>query len=247
MIYIFTGDDTFKKRKAYQDFLSFFLKKEETEEKEPKTESLKNKDFKTRNPENSKSSNTEKFFFSDRNFNKDQIKMLISGGGLFSKKTVVIIENSLEKEETKDFILKNLQDMADSPNDFVFIEDKQQKAVLDEFIEKGAEVNRFEVDHKAEERKHFNVFALADAFSTRNKLLLWMLFRQALEKEIPLEELAGVLFWKAKDMLLKKSYGKYSEKELQDFASTISYLLPKARKEGKDAETAFEQFLLDSV
>ena len=43
---------------------------------------------------------------------------------------------------------------------------------------------------------------------------------------------------------ISKNFSKFSESELKDFASRLSYLLPKARQEGRDAESAFEQFLL---
>ena len=60
-----------------------------------------------------------------------------------------------------------------------------------------------------------------------------------------MEELVGILFWKIKDMLLRKNFTKFSEKQLKTFASRISYLLPEARKKGLDAESVFEQFLLE--
>jgi BMFP domain-containing protein YqiC len=47
-------------------------------------------------------------------------------------------------------------------------------------------------------------------------------------------------------MILKKNFSKFPENELKDFASRLSYLLPEARKEGRDAESAFEQFLLEA-
>ena len=70
-------------------------------------------------------------------------------------------------------------------------------------------------------------------------------FRQAVDLGVGLEELTGVLFWKAKDMLLKNNFRKLSEKELKNLTSKISYLLPEARQKGIDAEIAFEQFLLE--
>jgi len=217
MIYLFSGDDTKKKRTAYEKLLK------------------------------SVSKETELFFFSDKDFDKDQIKMLYAGHALFSKKNIVIIENGLDKEENKEFIFKNLNKIADAEYDFVFLEGKQPKTIIDKFIKVGGEVNQFNIDFKVEERKHFNIFALTDTFSVRNKLNLWIVFRQAIEKEIPLEEIVGVLFWKAKDMLLKKNFKKFSEKELENFISKISYFLPKVRKEGIDAESALEQFLLEVV
>jgi len=47
-------------------------------------------------------------------------------------------------------------------------------------------------------------------------------------------------------MILKKDFRKFSEVELKNFISKLSYLLPEARKAGLDAESVFEQFLLEA-
>ena len=114
---------------------------------------------------------------------------------------------------------------------------------MDVFKKARAELNVFELP-KAKKEK-FDNFLVANAFGQRDKLNLWVYFRQAVNKGVGMEELIGVLFWKIKDMLIKKDFRKFSEAELKDSASRLSYLLPQARKEGKDAESAFEQFLLE--
>ncbi len=98
-----------------------------------------------------------------------------------------------------------------------------------------------------EKKERFNSFLLANAFGSRDKLNIWVHFREAMGEEVSLEELIGVLFWKGKDMLLKKSYGKYGEQELKKFVARAAYLIPEARKAGRDAEAAMEQFLLEVV
>ena len=92
----------------------------------------------------------------------------------------------------------------------------------------------------------FNNFLLANDFGAKDKLNLWIHFRQAVDLGVGLEELVGVLFWKIKDMVLKKDFNKVSEVQLKNSASRLSYLLPEARKKGIDAESAFEQFLLEA-
>ena len=87
---------------------------------------------------------------------------------------------------------------------------------------------------------------MANALGNKDKLNLWIYFRQAIDRGVGMEELIGVLFWKAKDMILKRNFSKFSLPELQNFTSKISYLLPEARKEGLDAESVFEQFLLEA-
>ena len=186
----------------------------------------------------------ESFFIGKNNFDKIQVESFYSGSGLFFTKCVVVFTNVFEKEETLEFVLDKLDLIGKSKNNFVFLESKLDKATTDAFKKARAELNVFELP-KAKKEKYDN-FLLANAFGRRDKLNLWIHFRRAIENGVVMEELVGVLFWKAKDMLLKGNFSKFSEVELKDFTSKLSYLLPKARKDGLDAETIFEKFLLDA-
>jgi DNA polymerase III delta subunit len=185
----------------------------------------------------------EVFFIGKNDFNPIQIESFYSGPGLFFKKCVVVFTNIFEREDTLKFILEKLDLIRQSNNDFIFLEDKINKITMEAFKKVEAGINNFELTKEKKEK--YNNFLLADAFSQRDKLHLWIYFRQAMNVGVGMEELIGVLFWKAKDMILKNNFNKFSEEELQNFVTKISYLLPEARKEGKDAETAFEQFLLE--
>ncbi len=186
---------------------------------------------------------SEVFDFSRNNFDAMQIESLYSGANLFSAKSLVVLRDVLGYEETRDFILEKLISMGESANSFVFLEGGLNKPVFDAFKKARAEINVFDSPNSKKEK--FNTFLLANAFEGRDKLNLWIYFRQAIESGAALEELAGILFWKAKDMVLKKNFRKFSEVELAGFVSHVAYLLPKARTEGKDAEAALEQFLLE--
>lgn len=117
------------------------------------------------------------------------------------------------------------------------------KPVIDAFKKSKADVRVFELPKEKKEK--FNNFLLANAFEAKDKLNLWIYYRQAVDLEVGLEELVGVLFWKAKDMLIKNNFRNLSKAQLQNFVSNISFLLPQARKEGKDPEVALEKFLLE--
>ncbi len=184
------------------------------------------------------------FTISRNNFDKEQIESLYSGSSLFSSICSVVFSGILEREENKDFILDKLEMMSSSQNLFIFIEGKLNKIILDTFKTSRAELNVFELPKEAKEK--FNNFLLADAFGNRDKLNLWIYYRQAVDKGVGLEELVGVLFWKMKDMVLKKNFNKFKEEEIIKLSSKLSYLLPEARKEGRDAETALETFLLET-
>jgi len=214
MIYLFAGDDSKSKYSAYEKFIKSLPKEMET------------------------------FFVSKNNFDPVQTESFYSGAGLFFAKCAVFFENIFEREEIKDFILEKLELIGESQNDFIFLEGKLNKSVLDAFKKTRAELDIFELPKEKKEK--YDNFILTYDFEKRDKLNLWIHFRQAMDKEVGMEELVGVLFWKAKDMLLKKNFSKFSEAQLKNFAGKLSYLLPQARKEGIDTESVFEQFLLEA-
>ena len=187
---------------------------------------------------------TEIFFINRNDFDTTRIESFYSGASLFSTLSAVIFQDIFEYAETRDFVLDKLKLMGESNNSFIFLEGKLNKSILDAFKKARAELNVFELPKEKKEK--FDSFLLANAFADKNKLNTWVYFRQAMDMEVAMEEIAGVLFWKMKDMLLKKNFVKFSEEELKTFASKISYLLPEARKKGLDAESAFERFLLEA-
>ncbi len=187
---------------------------------------------------------TETFFISRNNFSNMQLESFYSGSGLFFAKSVVFLEDILGQEEHRDFVLGKLELISSSANDFVFFEGKLNKPILDDFKKARAELNIFELPKEKKEK--YDNFILAYDLEARNKFSLWLHFREAMDVGVGMEELVGVLFWKAKDMIVKKNFSKFTEIELQNFATKISYVLPEARKEGRDDEAAFEAFLLES-
>lgn len=185
----------------------------------------------------------EVFQINHNNFSETEIESFYSGSGLFFNKCVVLFSDILEREEEKNWILDRLSEMESSPNFFIFSENKLNKPVLDAFkkLAKGVKV----FDLPKEKKEKFNNFLLANALGDRDKLNLWIYFRQAMDKGVGMEELIGVLFWKAKDMILKKNFYKFTKEELQNIANKLSYLLPEARKKGLDDEAVFEKYILE--
>jgi hypothetical protein len=220
MIYLFAGDDTKNKLASYEKFIKSLPAQAEM----PK--------------------NTETFFVSRNNFDKTQIESFYSGASLFAPKSVIIFSDVFEHQETRDFLLEKLKLIGESNSHFVFLEGKLTKPTLDAFKKARAEINIFESPKGKKEK--FDNFLIANTFGNRDKLNTWIYFRQAVDWDASLEEIVGILFWKIKDMILKKNFGKFKEEQLKTFAAKLSYLLPEARKKGVDAESALEQFLLEA-
>lgn len=218
MIYLFSGDDTKKKLLSYEKFIKSL-------------------------PAQAGIPPSQHFFINRNDFDQMQIESLYSGSSLFFAKSVVVFSNIFEYEETRDFILDKLQLMGDSVNSFIFLEGKLNKPIIDAFRKTHGEINIFELPKEKKEK--FDNFLVANAFEKKDKLNMWIYFREAMGKGVGMEELIGVLFWKIKNMMIKKDFRKFSESELKDSVMRLSYLLPQARKVGRDAESAFEQFLLE--
>ena len=193
---------------------------------------------------NSISKNAEIFSVSRNNFDKIQIESLYSGSSLFSKKSITIFPNILDYEEQRSFILDKLKLISESENVFIFLEGKLNKPIIDSFKKSKAEIRVFELPKEKKEK--FDNFLIANAFTNKDKLNTWIYFRQSIDLGVSLEEINGVLFWKIKDMILKKNFNKFKDEQLKYFIEKLSYLLPEARKNGVDAESAFEQFLLEA-
>ncbi|MBP6060729.1 MAG: hypothetical protein KA515_01845, partial [Candidatus Pacebacteria bacterium] len=94
----------------------------------------------------------ETLFINKNNFNKTQIESLYSGAGLFSPKFVVVFEGILEYEDHRDFILDKLPLLASSQNDYIFLEGKLLKPILDDFRKARAELNIFELPKEKKEK-----------------------------------------------------------------------------------------------
>ncbi|MDD5720975.1 MAG: hypothetical protein PHT16_00800 [Candidatus Pacebacteria bacterium] len=222
MLYLFSGDDSKNKILNYEKFIKSLSEKKGVPP-------------------------SDIFFINRNDFDPVQIESFYSGASLFSTLSVIVFQNIFEYEETRDFVLDKLKQMGESDNIFIFSEGKLKKPILDAFKkigEKRVQINIFELPKQKLEK--FDNFLVANAFANKDKLNTWIYFRQAMDAGVIMEEIIGVLFWKIKDMLLKNNFNKFSPEQLKTFASKISYLLPEARKEGRDAESAFEQFLLEA-
>ena len=121
MIYFFGGDNTEQKLASYEKFIKAIPV------------------------------STETFFINRNDFDRIQIESLYSGAGLFFAKSAAIFSNIFENEETQDFVLEKLELMGQSENDFIFLEGKLNKPILDAFKKARAELNIFELP-KAKKR-----------------------------------------------------------------------------------------------
>jgi len=132
-------------------------------------------------------------------WSKSAIEENLGGQGLFSGKYIVFLNRVTENAEAKESLPGLIQVMNESANIFIVLEEKLN-AELKRAVEKDAEKAVESEKKEATVKKEFNIFALADAFGKRDAVNAWRIYREAIDSGIEPENIAGVLFWKAKSI-----------------------------------------------
>jgi hypothetical protein len=209
------------------------------------------------------------------NWNPASFEEYLGGQGLFNNKFIVFLDNLLEDAVIKETVLENLVKIKQSQNIFVWLERKIGKPVADkikkfaektsEFAEKKEDSREFSLeDGRGFSLGEFNIFSLTDAFGRRDRKNLWVLYQKAVLREIPAEEISGVLFWQLKSMFLAsvsktaseagmkpfvfskaKSFARnYKEEELKKISSELVSIYHDSHRGLCDFDIALERFIL---
>lgn len=221
----------------------------------------------------SKKPNATLIKIGDEDLLPGKITELVGGQALFSSKYIVFLYKTFDNKQNKDLILKNLKEIANSDNIFIFTEGKIDKINLAK-IEKNAEkVQEFIKPERALTKKEalaqkgekIDFFEFADALGRRDKRGLWVLYQDALSEQVPAEEVHGIFFWQVKSMLLAKKCKnaeeanmksfpfqksrEYSENyksgELENLSSKLISMYHEAHRGNIDFFVALEKFILE--
>lgn len=190
----------------------------------------------------------------------------LGGQGLFSNKYVVYLDRVTEHAEAKEALADLVPAMQESANIFIVLECKlaaELKKACEKHAEKMVECAS-EADAAKGKRDEFNIFALTDAFGSRDTFKAWMLYRQAVENGLEPENIAGTLFWQVKSMMLavgaksageaglspfvygksKRAAASYSPEEMRRLSAEIVSSYHDAHRGHVDLELRLERLLL---
>jgi len=185
----------------------------------------------------------EPVFLSYSNTIKELINNYANSVSLFAGVSTIVIEDLIKKKEII-FSDEELENLKESQTVFVFLEDKLLVADEKKY-KKYSTIETFK--QKEIKDKTFNKdFELADAFAEKDKIKTWILYRRAIEKGVDPEMIAGMLFWKIKNMILSKRT-KFSNQVLKRLSSEIVSLYHKAHLGEIDFIIGLEQFILSSL
>jgi DNA polymerase III delta subunit len=184
------------------------------------------------------------------NFDTTKLQEYIGGQGLFSNKYIVLLDRLCAEKEVKEQFTDLLKEIAESENIFIIFEGKIDKATATK-IEKKAEktatsdlTEKEEREIKNKKEGALNVFEIANALGEKNKKHLWIIYRQLIEEGKAPEEIHGVLFWKAKTMLLAGGSNIWKSEELSKMIEDLIMVYHEARRGAHELETGLEALLI---
>ncbi len=183
------------------------------------------------------------FKISTENFNQSTLEEYIGSQGLFSSKYIVFLDRLCEKKEVKEQFLDKIKEIVESQNIFIILEGKIDKVTATKIEKKSEKFVKFDLAEKFE-KKEYGAFALADAFGRHDKKDTWVLYRKAIDKGEAPEALHGMLFWKAKTMLLTGGQSNWEQDELLDLIDELITVYHEARRGKHELETGLEALLV---
>ncbi|MEK7463723.1 MAG: hypothetical protein AAB610_01220 [Patescibacteria group bacterium] len=184
------------------------------------------------------------FNISSENFSIAQLQEYIGGQGLFSNKYIVFLDRLCGNREVKAEFIVLLKEISESENIFIVLEGKIDKATVTKIEKKSEKTVTFDLKEKEKKEEDSNVFELANALGRKDKKELWMLYREYIGKGSAPEELHGILFWKAKTMMLAGGSSVWSQEELLKLLDGLITVYHEARRGNHELETGLEAFLL---
>lgn len=122
---------------------------------------------------------------------------MLSVSDLFGINTVAFIHNSMENPNTLEWITKNILEMKNSTNVFVFVESVFKK---DDGYSKVKEHSKEFIESKSKENSAQQIFGLATAMERKDKKLCWLILNE-LKQNSTIESIIPILKWKILQML----------------------------------------------
>ncbi len=199
-------------------------------------------------------------------FDEATIRDYIESQGLFEQKSIIVLDFLFENKTNQTYILENLKDMNSSENVFILLEGKLDAKTKKKLEKHSTKMQECVLAKKSSKQSEFNIFELSDALGMRDRKKMWVLFQRGKLHNVSSEEMHGILFWSAKNMMLAKQgknakdaglspfvfqkadrFGKnFSDLELQGLLQDLVSLYHRVRRGAFSFDIGLEKFILDS-
>jgi DNA polymerase III delta subunit len=192
------------------------------------------------------------------------LELIADGASLFDEKLGMILEYPFDNENFGEDLIGYLPRLVASTNTIIVLERELVKDIVRSFEKAGADVVLCD-EPKTLAKKEFNIFSLTDAFMSRDKKAMWLLYREAVIREHAPEEIIGILFWAIKNMLLlsgttgsgglspfvvtkaRSGLTHWKESELAEASRALLHITYGAHSGMFEGEEELERFLIRTV
>lgn len=161
---------------------------------------------------------------------------MLGATSLFGGTELFLIDTPSENPDFYTEVMTVLSEMAESLNQFVVIEGTLLAAEKKKWEKHAGVIEEF----KKTAETPFNVWAMADALSARDKKSLWVLLQDAKRAGLVAEEIIGTLWWQLKTLRLAILTKTASEAGMKDFPYNKAKRALSNFKEGEVAELSMK-------
>jgi hypothetical protein len=179
----------------------------------------------------------------DSDISTETLARHASGASLFGETSAIILDNILNSD-TVQLTASLLSELQDSPNLFIFTEDKLLAADEKKY-KKYATIERYE-EKPVKTAPKVNIFTIADLYEKHDKMGAWKEYLRAIDSGVEPEAISGILFWKMKTMILGQSRA-FPRESLVTHSSALVSLYHEAHLGRVDFTIGLEQFILSSL
>lgn len=168
------------------------------------------------------------------------LEAALMGGGMFGGERVVVLDSTLTHDEMRVIVLDRLPQLKSSRDTFYIYEgviDAATRKQIEKYAEKS---EKFDAAKSAARETIFN---LVRPLQDGKKKDLWVAYQKELHAGKAPEAIHGILFYAAKDALLRKP----TDERARKLVASLAELPHEARRQGFELEYALERFVLSSV
>lgn len=177
----------------------------------------------------------------------DDLRTTLQGPGMFDPPAggrAVVLDGTLSASDEAHALVIGALPVLSKAKETTIIVEGSLDAETRKMVEKHAETSeKFDAPKEAEEK---TIFALANALQRGDKKGLWIGLMREYAKGAAPEAVHGLLFWGAKQMVLRAR----DEKTLvrgTELVSRLAALPHEARRRGEDLSYALERFALSAL
>jgi DNA polymerase III delta subunit len=169
----------------------------------------------------------------------EELLSLATSQNMFGGKETYVLMGAINSDRQEEF-LDIAKELVQSPNTFIFEEEKLLKGPTTALEKAGAEI--VVEKRPAAAARGFDPFGLTFAFAARDRKKLWLGLMQAFKSGEKAEAVAGLLNWKVRQELERASGIK--REELIKLSRQLVYMYHDSHRGAGDLELLLERFAL---